>query len=311
MIKEGKKVGETILINIASTIDSAYTDVLTTFYTSILENNLGSDFHFFIIVDKLTKTDKTYIKQLKKIYENLKEITFLPSNFAYYKNASVNSPVSAIKENTYYKVELPLLVSCSRLLYLDADMICTGDISNLWKANLKGNIIGAVEDAGDFGEGGTTKNRLDEMQVAHTSNRYFNAGLVLFDINKWNENHITQKTRKFVAKYGDILTYSEQDALNALLNNKWQPLNLKYNVVTQIPRHDIHNPTSKQTKIIEKARKAPRIIHYTEWAKPWVRSGKWIHPWRYLYYYYKYIATLRLHNYAVNKKTAKKENPIK
>ena len=295
------------MINIASTTDSDFADVLMTSYVSILENNLDSNFQFFIIDDKLTVDDKRYILQLQNIYENVKKINFINVNTSYYKKANINRPSNAIKENTYYRLELPLIVDVSRLLYLDCDMICKGSIANLWNADLHGNIIGAVEDQG-YPE---VQSRYSEMHVKHQNNRYFNGGLILFDIKKWNQADITQKVRQFIKTHPNILRWQDQDALNVVLNGKWQMLDPKYNVISHLAMKDYHNPDPVRDRLDQKAYLNPVMIHYSSWSKPWVRTGKWVHPWRDQYFWYKYIATMRLHDYAVNKKTAKKENPIK
>ena len=285
------------MINIASVTDSDFTDVLMTFYVSILENNLDHTFQFFIIDDKLTRDDKAYFKQLLDIYHNIKKIEFVNVNAKYYKKANLNPPTNAIKENTYYRLDLPLLVPVSRLLYLDADMICTGDISGLWNSNLHGYPLGAIEDGGFY----LTHNRLNEMHVSHKNNMYFNAGVLLFDIKKWNDQHLTEKLHQFITKKGDILKYQDQDALNAVLNGNWQLLDTKYDVQDHLARQELLNPDPGRRKMDEKARENPVIIHYTEWGKPWIRTGKWVHPWRAQYYWYKYIATQRLHEYEPNR----------
>lgn len=280
------------MINIASTTDGDFTDVLMTFYVSILENNLDNTFQFFIIDDKLSESDKSYIRQLQEIYSNIKKITFIKIDTQFYKEASTDSPVSAIKENTYYKVELPLHVNCSRLLYLDCDMICKGNLADLWKTDLQGNVIGAIEDQGfDL-----TKKGLNDKHITRYIKRYFNGGLILFDIKKWNKEHVTEKTHEFVKQHGSDLDFQEQDALNAVLNGKWKLLDPRYNVQTYLARKEKTNPDPYQEKLGQKAQKSPVIIHYTTWSKPWVRNGKSVHPWRDQYYYYKYIFTRRLQN---------------
>ncbi len=280
------------LINIASTTDSDFTDVLMTFYVSILENNLDSTFQFFIIDDKLTQVDKTYIRQLQDIYSNIKKISFIKSNFQYYKKANINSPDSAVKENTYFRLELPLMIPYSRVLYLDCDMICRGNISDLWNADLHGNVIGAVQDQGYA----VTKKRLVDMHT-HQTDKYFNGGLILFDTKKWNQQHITTKVHKFIQQHGDTLVYQDQDALNAVLDGNWQLLDPKYNVQSRLMRREEPNPNPQLDKLARKAWQSPVIIHYSGWSKPWVRTGKWVHAWRDEYYWYKYMLTRRLHDY--------------
>ncbi len=281
------------MINIASTTDSDFADNLMTFYVSILEHNLDEDFHFFIIDDKLSKADHKYLRQLEHIYGNVKEMTFLEINSSYYKEANTDSPDSAVKENTYYRLELPEVVDCDRIMYLDSDMICTGSISELWNEDLHGNVIGAVEDQGYV-------NRLSEMGIPHKKNIYFNGGLLLFDTKKWREQNITDKVHKFILENSDILTYQDQDALNAVLVDNWVVLHPRYNVQSKLARHDFVNPDPEAEKLEIEGRRDPLIIHYTGWSKPWVRSGKWLHPWRDSYYRYKFIATQRLREYNEN-----------
>ncbi|KRN81229.1 glycosyltransferase family 8 protein [Ligilactobacillus acidipiscis] len=279
------------MINIASTTDSDFADNLLTFYVSILEHNLDEPFHFYIIDDKLSKADRKYLSQLKDIYGNCKEITFLEGDFNYYKQANTDSPDSAIKENTYYRLELPELVDCDRILYLDSDMICKGSIVDLWNEALDGNVIGAVEDQGYV-------DRLEEMNVPHTKNVYFNGGLLLFDTKKWRQENITAKVRQYIADHPDNLIYQDQDALNAVLVGKWKILHPKYNVQSKLARHDFVNPDPEAEKLAVEARRDPLLIHFSGWSKPWVHVGKWVHPWRDEFYRYKLISTQRLREHA-------------
>ena len=293
------------MINIASVTDSDFVDTLMTSYVSILENNLNSEFHFYIVDDKLTRDDKDYLEQLPKIYSNLKKITFVKVNPKYYKNASINAPTSAVKENTYYKIELPLLIPVSRLLYLDADTICIRSILKLWNTNFHGKPVAAVQDGGF----GYTEKNFNKIAPENDGD-YFNAGLILFDISKWKSQHLTKKIRKFIRDKGSELAWQDQDALNAVLNGNWQMLDPKYDVQSHTVKGETKNPDPKRRKLEIAALQNPVIIHYTEWNKPWVRSGRWVHPWRNQYFWYKYMATKRLHDYAVSQKAANQEKLV-
>ena len=144
------------------------------------------------------------------------------------------------------------------------------------------------------------------MQVVHKKNRYFNAGLILFDTQKWNAQQITQKIRQFLIANPQVAN-QDQDALNAILNNRWQLLDPKYNVQSLITARGQLNPEPYLEALTKKARQNPTMIHFTSWSKPWVRFGKWVHPWRDQYFWYKYIAVQRLHDYAVKKRPLKKK----
>lgn len=294
------------MINIASVTDSDFADVLMTNLVSILENNLDSNFQFFIINDKLTQDNINYFNQLRNIYANIKNISFIQVDTNPYKKANINSPGTAIKENIYYKIELSFKLPVSRLLYLDTDMICIRNITGLWGANLHNNVIGAVQDT-DYK---VIKNFFNDLYILHKTNQYFNAGMLLFDCKKWNLNHLTQKIRQFIKEKGKSLVHQYQDALNIVLNGNWQILNPKYDVQSSLAKEHQTDTNSQLKKLQQAPFQKPTIIHYCSWYKPWVRTGRWIHPFRTQYFWYKYIATQRLHDYAFNQKIANQEKPV-
>lgn len=271
------------MIEIASTTDSEFTDVLLTSYVSLLENNPAEEFRFNIIDDELTDTDKKRLGSLKHIYPNCQEVIFLGNDFAgAYHGANVVSPRSLIKENTYYRFEFPKLVDRPRLLYLDCDMICRGKISTLFHSELHDNIIGAVESQ-------MYVDRLDILGVKHQFPFYFNAGLLLIDTKKWNEHQITAQAQKYMRDHSDIIAFQDQDTLNAVLADQWEPLDPKYNVQSPLMRHEKQSLDLKQRQAATVALKDPTLIHYTGFSKPWITQGEYISPWRDEYYKYQKI----------------------
>lgn len=271
------------MLEIGSTTDSEFVNVLLTSYVSLLENNPQESFSFNIIDDELTDSDKERINLLRRVYSNCEQITFLGSDFAHlYRGANVKSPRSLIKENTYYRFEMPHLVSCPRLLYLDCDMICRGEIGPLFRANMHDNIIGAVESQ-------MYVDRLNTLGVEHQIPKYFNAGLLLIDTKRWNDNNITTKARKYMRDNAAIIDFQDQDILNAVLADQWEPLEPKYNLQSPLMRHEKQSPDPKQRRLAELALKEPVIIHYTGFSKPWVTEGRYVSPWRKDYYKYQKI----------------------
>ena len=276
------------MIEIGSTTDREFTDVLLTSYVSLLENNPEEDFRFHIIDDGLNDADRQRLRSLVQVYPNCRELVFLGSDFAeLYRGANVNSSRSLIKENSYYRFELPRLVNQPRLLYLDCDLICRGKIGNLFRTDLHDNIIAAVESQ-------MYVDRLGILGVSNKPAKYFNAGLLLIDTKKWNDNDITVKARNFTREHGDILDFQDQDALNAVLAHKWQNLDPKYDLQSPLMRHEKESTDPQQRKLAAAALKNPTIIHYTGYSKPWVSEGEYVSPWRNEYYKYNKIMQEKL-----------------
>lgn len=271
------------MIEIGSTTDTDFVDVLLTSYVSLLINNADEDFSFNIIDDQLTRKDRARLNSLVKIYSNCQKVTFLGNSFAQlYQGTNTTSPRSVIKENTYYRFELPHLVNCPRLLYLDCDMICRGKIGQLFRSNLHGCPLGAVESQ-------MYVDRLSILGVRHHSPRYFNAGLLLIDVQKWNEQEVTQKARQFTHDNRKILDFQDQDVLNAVLADNWALLDPKYDVQSPLMRHESCSSDPHQAQLADQALVDPTLIHYTGFSKPWVTSGKYVSPWREEYYHYHKI----------------------
>lgn len=274
------------MINIASITDDNFTEVLLTFYVSILENNAKESFHFYILGDNLNRKNRNNITKLNKNYNNCQKITFLKNNFSqYYKHANSKNKRTPETENTYYRIEIPSLVPVSRLLFLDCDMICEGKLASLWETNLDGKILGAVESH-------LFEKRLGDLGVYHKTEKCMNAGLLLIDVKKWKLFHITSKIRNFVLQHPSLLKYQDQDALNAVLTGNWKILNPKYNVQSPLVVEGRINPDAQQRKLDLKALKFPIIIHYTSQNKPWNNIQR--HPWRKEYYKYNHLMKNKL-----------------
>ncbi|MFC6170142.1 glycosyltransferase family 8 protein [Loigolactobacillus jiayinensis] len=248
-------------IKIASTSNHEFCTPLLTLYISILEQNSAADFEFFIIDDGLEPLDYHYLNVLCQQYGNCLRITFLRIDPAGYAKAATNA---RIIQAAYYRIDLPeTLREQQRLLYLDCDMVCHGDLRPLWQQDLQGNIIGAVEDAG------YVEARLDKMHVPHQNKRYFNSGLMLIDMSHWRQAKISQQTKTFIAENTDRLRYHDQDALNAILADRWLPLHPKYNAQSRLLWREQQHSDPTEERRNEAARQNPVLLHYSGYRKPW------------------------------------------
>lgn len=71
------------------------------------------------------------------------------------------------------------------MLYLDSDILVLDDIVHLYDQPLNGKTIGAVIDPGQT----KALKRLGIESDAY----YFNSGVMVIDIDRWNEKMITEK----------------------------------------------------------------------------------------------------------------------
>ena len=182
---------------------------------------------------------------------------------------------------THYRIFLPGLLppTCSRVLYLDADVIVRGDVSPLWETDMKGHVVMAVRDPAIFNVAspmGIMTYR--ELGIAPDA-PYFNGGVLLVDIEKWREERMTERFLDFSTTYGSYARWGDQDGLNAIMQGRWGALDERWNIQTFVVdgRAVQTRPDHEQYVAGLRAREevltsGSHIIHYTQGRKPW-------HPW--------------------------------
>lgn len=150
---------------------------------------------------------------------------------------------------TYYRLMLPkILLDKNKVIYLDADMIVLEDILNLWKINLNGFSTAVVEDFN------LQKDKRDSL-LNLKFNRYFNAGLLVMDLDAWRKNNLADKSIINIKSNPDY-EYNDQDGLNVILDGDCCFLEEKWNAQTPVLSNNERNIR-------------PKIVHFTGQEKPW------------------------------------------
>ncbi|ALI99759.1 glycosyltransferase family 8 protein [Rufibacter tibetensis] len=259
-------------INIALAFDKNFVTPAYVFLTSIFYNNKESNFVFHIIATGLEKSEikelEDFIKQNKSkvffynIDENLAQEFVIPSN-------------SHFTIATYYRLFFPALVprDIDKLLYVDVDTIVVGKMRQFLEKDLGSFPVAAVAD-NVF----TTR---PELGIFETG-KYFNAGVLLMNLPVWKNQQISEKAISFLQEFPEKIQFVDQDALNAVLNNNWLPLESKFNLMyvdfpQEMPQSQFNYFLSDKI-----------IIHFSSRFKPWhVYSPNRLN---YLYHYYKSLS---------------------
>lgn len=218
-------------ITIVAVSDNHYLILLAALIKSIEKNNRSqSVLHFYIIEDKVSKANKA---KLESSFANpLIKISWIAMEEAIPKNFSLPLDRSSYPLNIYMRLFIPFFLPAEvkKAIYLDVDMIAMEDIATLWNTQLNGKIIGAVHDiwintvSNDWGG---IKN-YEELQLS-ADTLYFNTGLIVFDLEKWRQEKITEAVLDCIENNKKYANYPDQYGLNVVLANKWEPLDLKWN----------------------------------------------------------------------------------
>ncbi len=150
----------------------------------------------------------------------------------------------------------------ARLVYFDADTRVRADLAPLLGADLRGRPAGAVHDFIYYLTGNIRRRRRELMLAADAP--YLQSGVMVFDWPQTLAIGALRQAREFLAKHPDRCQEApDQDALNAALENRWTPLD---------PRWNLH-----ETYLMFGGKLQPFLEHYTS-TKPWSprRPARWV-----------------------------------
>jgi lipopolysaccharide biosynthesis glycosyltransferase len=148
-----------------------------------------------------------------------------------------------------------------RLIYFDADTRVRKSLAPLLDVDLRGNPVGAVHDFIYYVTGNIRRRRRDLFLASDAP--YLQSGVMVFDWPATLADRSLARARWFLREHPDRCREApDQDALNAALEDKWTPLD---------PRWNLH-----ETYLRFHGRHAPFIEHYTS-SKPWAsdRPREW------------------------------------
>jgi len=224
---------------------------------SILHFNKDYTFHFYIFTDMISADELKKYDELTKIYNT--KITILLIDTLQLKKLPTNKLWS---HAIYFRFIIANYFhqKINKILYLDSDIICSGDISELFTINLSHHIIAAVADRDQY----LWKKRAEMLATPAIANGYFNSGVMLIDTDKWYKNKVTEKTINVLLddKTKAKFIFYDQDALNISLVNQVLFLEKKFNTQFSI-NYELKNRTLFPT--IDNV----KFIHYIGPTKPW------------------------------------------
>jgi lipopolysaccharide biosynthesis glycosyltransferase len=111
-----------------------------------------------------------------------------------------------------------------RVVYLDADVLVTRDISPLFTMDLGDSAFGAARDSAIT----STIHWMSGVRDRDHGRPYFNAGVLVIDVARWRSVGIGERALQY-ASDGETLRWVDQDALNAVAED-WHELDPHWNV---------------------------------------------------------------------------------
>lgn len=160
---------------------------------------------------------------------------------------------SHINYMTFARYFIPKYVKEDRVLYLDCDLVVTGDINHLFSMELGTSYIGAVH-------------------ALHGMTAFFNAGVLLINNRKWKEDSIFDILIDLTRKEIKNVDEGDQSILNMVFKDKWTKLDGNYNFPIG---YDYGAFCLSQDNVFEiPLDPIPLILHYISSDKPWLTYSK-------------------------------------
>jgi lipopolysaccharide biosynthesis glycosyltransferase len=248
--------------------DDSYLPHAATMICSLLEHNSGCRIHLFC--NSVTNGELAKLKSLVARYGS--ELVSYQVASEEFKDLRVDKwkPHSSIAN--YFRVLAPQLLptNITKILYLDCDIIVRRSLKNLWNVDLCDHALAAVECS--FWD--STSDYFVPLPVGA---KYFNSGVLLVNLDYWRENDVCERTLAFVRNNPEKVNLYDQDALNAVLANRWVTLPATWN---EQARSTIGRPALRDEHILD-----PAIVHFVSADKPW--HWRCIHPLKAEYHKYR------------------------
>lgn len=167
----------------------------------------------------------------------------------------------------------------NKVIYLDCDVICRHDLSELWNEDIDEYAIGCCKEGND--DFGFYNNIKLEFELS-----YFNSGVQLINLSYWREKNVLRRCIDFAMEFPERCVWYDQDILNSVLRREKKLLHRKYNVSSSL--------LEKNRKLlwtdfdeVALALEDPVLIHFSGSSKPWNTISD-DHPYRQVFRFYQF-----------------------
>ncbi len=251
--------------NICYSLDNKYTEQTAVSIASILKNaDIDDNVNFYILDGGLTKEDKNKLELLRNV-KNF-NIEYIKVNNNDFKNCPLlqeNNKEYHVTIPTYYRFKLATYLNkLDKVLYLDCDIIVRTSLKELYNIDISKYAAAMVPDA-------ESKKEALRLNIK----KYFNAGLMLINLDFWRKNNIENLLFDYALNNKDKILWQDQDIFNVVLSGKIKELDNTWNF-QYFQYEKVDNTKLSQIN----------IIHLAGRFKPWLIPFE--HSVYDLYYYY-------------------------
>jgi lipopolysaccharide biosynthesis glycosyltransferase len=165
----------------------------------------------------ISKQSKDTLSRLVERCGKVVRLQFVAVDDSLFHDATLGPAQSHM---TYCRTLLPRLLDVPRLIYLDCDALVFRDLSELFDLELSsGKILAAVPDSETLTLGDDSYRLAGAMNLP-ADGRYFNAGVMLLNLDELRKQNFTEKSLEFFENWRGHYRFHDQSAINFLLHRQ-------------------------------------------------------------------------------------------
>ena len=230
--------------------------------TSILFTKTDEKIHFHILTLGISENSKKILEDC--LHEKAK-ITFYPVLEKSFQNFPIHSSYLSLGTYLRFFIEDLLPEAITKVLYMDIDIVVVKSLKELWNTDIKDYSCAAALDLECHDVSRYNRLGYDMADL------YFNAGLLLINLDWWRKNSVSKRAFDFLLKNPKKCLFHDQDALNYILHGKVLWISNSYNAMYAVFKSESDRLLILKEKFSELKRESsfPVIIHYAGRLKPW------------------------------------------
>jgi len=252
-----------MIIPIVFCSDNNYVPYMATAIQTVFENSSDNyTYQIFVLHKDITSESEFLLKEIVKSKDNFNiELVDVGESFLNY-----NLYVHGISVEAYYRLIIPYYFQkFEKVLYLDCDLLCLGDVSELYNFDVSGKMVGCIQGIAEIGWYNSSNNHYwDNLLKLKNPENYFNSGVLLFNTKKFSEEISFEELLKLAEKENWICY--DQDVLNIVCEGKATFFPYYWNFI-KYPTIDYVSNELKDKYY--SAEKTPKIVHFASGYKPW------------------------------------------
>ncbi len=244
------------IIPIVFALDDNYVPFLSVSIKSILDNASSDNFYKFFVFNVGFKEDSK--RRLSVYNTDISGIEFVDVSKCIEQISSKVCLRDYYSKATYYRFFIPKILSdYDKVIYIDSDTVLLKDIAGLYNQDIGDSVFGAIPDESVQ----IIKPFSDYTQeyLGVEGFKYFNAGVLLINVNSFNKNKIYEKFLDLLSNGVMFEVAQDQDYLNVLSYGKVKFIDRGWN---KMPMGEL---PFKEEDI--------KLIHYNLSYKPWHFDG--------------------------------------